>query len=126
MLSKEQILAADDMKSVVVTVKEWGGEVRVRSMSAGDRDAFEMETFKNREAGVMVNMRARLVAFTLVDESGALLFTPDEIEALGKKSAAAMQRVYVAASKLNAFTDDDVAELEKNFAPGQSADSISA
>ena len=40
-LSKEAILAADDLPREKVNVPEWGGEVLVRTMSGTDRDAFE-------------------------------------------------------------------------------------
>ena len=40
-LSKEAILAADDLPREIVSVPEWGGQVCVRTMTGTDRDAFE-------------------------------------------------------------------------------------
>ncbi len=40
-LTKEAILAADDLPRETVLMPEWGGDVYVRTMSGTDRDAFE-------------------------------------------------------------------------------------
>ena len=40
-LNKAAILAAEDLKTETVAVPEWGGEVRVRTLTGTERDAFE-------------------------------------------------------------------------------------
>ena len=40
-LSKEQILQADDLKTETVEVPEWGGDVLLRELRGRERDAFE-------------------------------------------------------------------------------------
>ena len=45
-----------------------------------------------------------------MDESGDRIFTDKDITALGKKSAAALDKVFSAARELNGFGDD----IEKN------------
>ena len=42
------------------------------------------------------------------------MFSEKDITALGKKSAAALDRIYEASQKLNRLTDGDVDELAKN------------
>ena len=42
LLTKDQILAVADIEYRTVAVPEWGGEVRIRSMTGADRDAHEM------------------------------------------------------------------------------------
>ena len=63
-LTKEAILAADDLPRETVLVPEWGGDVYVRTMSGTDRDAFESSLIARDGAkeGRMENVRARLVA----------------------------------------------------------------
>lgn len=117
LLSKDSILAADDLPYKDVAVPEWGGAVRVRAMSGGERDAYEAMIYEIKGDNVKVNhvnARARLVALSVVDETGAMLFSVDDVEALGKKSARALDRVYAAARKLNAISPADVEELTKN------------
>lgn len=111
LLTKEQILSAQDLPTEDVSVPEWGGSVRVRGMTGSERDAWELLQLDEKKPA---DIRATLVAFTLVDEKGALLFTPAEISALGKKSAKALQRVFRVAQKLSRITEADVKELEKN------------
>ena len=45
LLNKSQILAASDRKTEDLEVKEWGGTVRISTMSASDRDKWEQDTY---------------------------------------------------------------------------------
>ncbi len=115
LLSKDQILAADDRPTKDVSVPEWGGIVRVRTMSASERDQWEGDTYSDGKVNT-TNFRARFVALCVVDESGNAMFSARDVEALGAKSAAALQRVFNAAQKLNAISQKDIADLEKKSA----------
>jgi len=112
-LTKDQILAADDMGLLEVQVPEWGGSVFVRVMSVGERDSYENEWMVNKNKGVS-NFRSKFLQRVLCDEKGELLFKADEIELLAKKSARAITRAWDAAMKHNALTDNDVEEMAKN------------
>ena len=117
MLSRDQILGADDLKTSEVSVPEWGGVVRVKMMTAGERDEWEALVYLDKKGGQEQSpkdIRAKLVVFTCVDEQGARLFTVDDIPALTKKSAVAMNRLWAAASKMNRVMAADVTDLEKN------------
>jgi hypothetical protein len=113
LLTKEAILLADDLPHKDVRVKEWGGTVRVRTMTASERDKWEAETYGGDKMNT-ADFRARFVALCLVDEKGNRMFSDKEVAALGQKSASAMQRLLTVAQELNAITDGDVEELEKN------------
>jgi hypothetical protein len=129
-LTKEQILGADDRRTADVEVPEWGGTVRVRALSGAERDSYEVALAGIRPDGTsrpnLVNVRARLVALSVVDEDGKRLFTDADAKALGDKSAAAMQRVFETAQRLSALTDDDVEELVEGFVTAPSEASTSA
>lgn len=112
-LSKEQILSADDLGLLKVPVPEWGGDVYVRVMAVGERDAYEREWIGKRETGVE-NFRAKFLQRVLCDEKGALLFTPDETDKLSTKSARVMGALWEKAMKHNALMESDVQELAKN------------
>lgn len=113
MLTRELILQAADLAAETVSVPEWGGEVRVRVMTGFERDTWEMELLTAREKN-LARVRATLCALTVVDEQGARLFTHADIEALGGKSAAALDRVFEAAKRLNRIGAADVEDLRKN------------
>jgi hypothetical protein len=110
-LSKEAILAADDLPRESVSVPEWGGDVLVRTMSGTDRDAFEASLLE--KDGRMENVRARLVALTLCDAQGDRLFDDGEIAALGRKSARALDRVFSVAQRLNGIGVEQVDAAKK-------------
>ena len=112
-LTKDQIIAADDMGLLEVEVPEWGGSVFIRVMSVGERDSYENEWIANKNKGVQ-NFRSKFLQRVLCDEKGELLFSNDETELIAKKSARATTRVWEAAMKHNALTDGDVEELAKN------------
>lgn len=121
MLSRDQILKHKDLKTEVVNVPEWGGDVIVSTMTGHARDAWEFEVVAARKKAerdnkpfVMSNLRASLVARVLVDEDGQRIFSDADIEALGKKSGSALDRIYEVATKLNHLTKSDQEELTKN------------
>lgn len=112
-LTKEQILSADDTGLLPLHVPEWGGTVFVRVMTVGERDSYENDWMVNKTKGVD-NFRSKFLQRVLCDDKGELLFKPEEIGQLAKKSARVTIRVWEAAMKHNALTDDDVEELAKN------------
>jgi hypothetical protein len=112
-LSKEQILAADDMGLLEVEVPEWGGSVFVRVMTVGERDSYENEWMINKSKGVD-NFRSKFLQRVLCDEKGELMFTPSEVDWIAKKSARAITRLWEAAMKHNALASEDVEDLAKN------------
>ena len=109
-LTKEQILAADDLPKEEVQVPEWGGSVYVRTLGGFERDLLEAEYSAHKHK----NLRAKLAALTICDEQGNSLFSITEVEQLGRKSAKALDRIFTVASRLNGLSAQDVEDLEKN------------
>ncbi len=135
LLTKAQILAADDLLREVVEVPEWGGEVMVRGLDGAARDQYEAEFLLIGEiqAGErptyeldLLNARARLVALSVVDENDQRMFSDEDVVALGKKSAQALDRVYEVAQRLSGLSKKDEEELRKNSQRGRRGGSSSA
>lgn len=117
LLTKEQIIASDDLKHEDVDVPEWGGTVRVVAMSGDARDAFEDTLVKRVGDKVeqdLSNYRAKVCAACMIDKDGNRLFSAKEVQALGKKSSAALERVFDAADRLNGLTRGSVEATAKN------------
>lgn len=113
-LSREQILSNKAKRVEKIAVPEWGGDVFIREISAAERDAFELEMAKGKGSTVKPNFRGSLAALVLCDESGTRLFSNTDASQLGQMPSSGVDRVFAAASKLNAFSKEDVDELEKN------------
>lgn len=114
LLKKEDILSKDDSTFKDVNVPEWGGTVRIATMSGFARDRFEASVLGKNGGVNHVNIRAKLVASCLVDEKGVLLFNEKDIVALGKKSAKALDMIFAKAQSLNGIGDTEIDELAKN------------
>lgn len=117
LLNKDQIFSSDDIKFQDVDVPEWGGSVRISVMSAKARDAYEASTIKvvgKKIEPDLVNARAKLVAACAINEDGKLMFTPAEIEKLGAKSSAAIERLADVASRLNGLSNEAIEDTVKN------------
>lgn len=121
-LSKDAILSAQDIPQESVFVPEWNGNVLVRGMSGLERDALEasMMEEKKQKGGKttremnLANFRGKLLVRSIVDPEGKRLFGDSEAEALGRKSAAALERVVSVAMRLSGLRDEDVEELVGN------------
>ena len=48
-LIASQIIEASDLAALKVTVNEWGGDVYIRLMTVGERDAHELEWLNHKE-----------------------------------------------------------------------------
>lgn len=114
MLTKDDIFNADDKIIKVVEVPEWGGQVTIAMMSGFARDRFEASLIGPNGGTNMVNIRAKLVAASVVDENNELMFSDQDVIKLGKKSSAALDRIFRAAQDLNKISDSDVDDLAKN------------
>jgi len=116
--TKATIFAMQDLPTVEMEVPEWGCWVRVRTLTAGERDNFEAELTAVNGRNTRVNarnLRAKLVAATVVDEEGRPLFGLADVEALGQKSAKALDRIFTKAAELAGMKESDVQELAQNF-----------
>ncbi len=127
-LSKTEILGAKDAQCEDVAVPEWGGVVRVKSLSGREKDVFEASlTITQRKGDKLVqtpnmaNVRAKLVAASVVDENNVPVFTSEDIAELGNKSAAALDRIVDVAKRLSRFSAADLKELEAGLKNDQPA-----
>lgn len=143
-LSREQILKAKDLSYQEVEVPEWGGRVRVRELTGGERQEFDAtiasirqdlsvggrKDGQQRQMKVEVHadrVRVKLCALTMVDEKGERLFqNEDQVRDLAKKSARALERVYEVSARLSGLSEEAVEEAGKGSGDSPAADSSSA
>lgn len=110
-LTREQIDSATDAKIIKVNVPELGGDVCIRLMNVGDRDSYELKLLEG-DGKAIPDFRSELLARTLCDEKGALLYPGDEgVAALKKRSSDVMHRLWQAALKHNALTEEEIKKI---------------
>jgi len=132
-LTKDQILAAEDLKSELVDFSEWwGGEAWVRGLTGQQRDDYEASCMRASGSGRGVrltpdfsNSNARLAVKCLVDADGKRIFADADAKALGEKSAGAISKCVAVVRRLSGMDEEAAEILRKNSLTGQSDDSTS-
>lgn len=116
-LTREQILQAPDIRTEILHIEEWGGDVWVKSMSGTERDRFEASILdmKTKQTVKLENIRAKLCSCTLCDEEGNLLFTEKDVELLGKKNANALSKVFMLAKALSGIGEEEMTDLTSSM-----------
>ena len=128
-LSRDDILDAKDIKIEKVEAPEWGGHTFVKGMTGKGRGRFDTAVVAERGIDKelnMENMRAILLSQTLCNEDGVLLFSAKDIDKLGDKSSAPLQRAFEVAQRLSGIGKDAikeaVEELEESPLEGSASD----
>lgn len=133
-LGRDAILKASALKTEEVRVPEWmdpdsGADVvLVRELRGRERDEWEASLAVQRGKQMVpdvANMRAKLVALSIVGDDGEPVFTRQDVNALGELSAAALDRVFEAAAKLSGLNPDSLEEMTGNSAAAPGGDSSS-
>jgi hypothetical protein len=127
-LTRGEILAVDDIHYEDVPVPEWGGVVRVKTLSSEARDSLESQMVEFTPEGKpkkihLSKTRAIIGSLSMCDEDGNLLFTEKDVKYLGLKSSSALERVVKVAQKLSKMEDTAVEKMAddlKNDPPGDS------
>lgn len=124
---RDKILAADDIPSEKVTIKEWGVDVLVRGMSAGDRITL-MQNAYDQSTG-QVNMAAvypDVVVSCLIDpDTNEPVFTDSDKALLMSKSSAAIEQIASVGLRLSGIGQDvqDAAGKDSSSIPSDDSSS---
>jgi hypothetical protein len=124
-LNRDQILQKQDHPTEVVSVPEWGGDVIVRGMTAGQRIALSEKTAafrgvdmeKNEDpelARKMLEVQAEIVCCAAVAEDGSYLFGPDDVAWLKDKNLSVIKRLATTSLRLSGMDADSADEAVKN------------
>jgi hypothetical protein len=129
-LTASEILEQPTLIIEELVVPEWKGKkIRLKQLSAKERDDFETSLVKvgknGRQEMNNANFRARLVQLAAVKKDGSPLFTRHDIRTLGNLPAAGLQRVFNKINDMSAFSEDDLKELTEDFDEALDDDSSS-
>lgn len=127
LLSKDEIFGMDDIPMEEVVVPEWKNrKVLICGLTAAGKNAYQASLVEIKGTSRKVRMEnatAKLLVRTIVNRQRQPIFTETDIERLGSKSAAALERLATVANRLSGMDEKENAELIKNSEAAQSVDS---
>jgi hypothetical protein len=111
-LSRDEILAANDLPTEEVPTPEWfvNGAVLVRALSAAEWIEVGRQTMhRDGAAGddAMLDLMVKIPAMCIVDEHGQRLFTDADLDALGKKNPLPLKRIMDVVQRLSDLDQGD-------------------
>ena len=115
-LSRIEILEANDLQREKIEVPDWGGSVYIQTINGFERDAFESRCIAARKNGSLDTklLKAQLVILSLFDEDGKRIFNENDINDLNRKSSKVIDDLFTVAQRISGLSDDDVDELQGN------------
>lgn len=108
-LNKSAILSADDFQYDTVPCPEWGGDVRVRGLTAADQAYI---TKLNKEEKIDELTLAVFIR-GVVDENGDRIFDNKDRDELRKRSFAVIERCAQKIAELTGRSDPDAIEAAR-------------
>lgn len=114
---RARILGRKSTAPYHIAVPEWGEDVWLRRLSVRERLEFERENSTldviDRKAEPVLYNRwlVRYVLATVCDESGRLLFSREDEEGLMTSASTAIERLCLAAMRINQLSAAEVAKL---------------
>lgn len=126
----DQVFDAEDVKYDDVPVPEWGGKIRLRSLSGKERDKFEdscvkkkMKKGREETHSVTKEVKSKLVVMSAIHKNGKQFFVQGQEARLNEKNAAVLDRLWEACCKLSGFSDEQLEELMGNSESAPKEDS---
>lgn len=120
LLTFDEIVAANDIQYDYVEVPEWGGRLRVKSLTGEERSkvfaairAHGKQIHDDDEAASI--FYARVIAASAVDEDDKLVIGQKNALALTKKNAAALTRVFKVCARLSGLGDDEIEKAKEDL-----------
>jgi hypothetical protein len=113
MLSKDEIVAAIAARKAeveTVHVPEWGGDIYLRRMTAGDMEA----------AGLLggdqpADMPLRVLALCIADETGSPLFGVEELRDIEQADAVLVLRLFAKCAAMNGMMTSELEGMVGDF-----------
>ena len=115
---RDQIIAADDLKSELVPIPEWDVTILVKSMNGAER-AQMLKAITSKDGSVDVGKAVSdVLIFTAHDpDTGERIFTIEDRDLLNQKSGAAIQRAAEAGMRLSGLMPESIDEAGKDSSP---------
>ena len=128
LLNRNQILEAKDIKTKVIPVPEWGGDIMIKQLSAKEYNditmnmvnirkmaAKQLSKKKNSDENLedainelaIKNQKILLIIKSIVDENMKPLFTEADLELLYQKNTNVIDKIIAEIEEFNAVSTED-------------------
>lgn len=107
---REKLKTAGVKKPLLVEVPGLDGGIYIRTLTVGERDAYE-NLWLTRGQGGVKDFRSQLLCRVLCDESGARIYSDADVAEVASLDGAILARVFDIAAAHNKLTEKDVREL---------------
>jgi hypothetical protein len=107
-LNREQLIAQAKPKVINVAVPEWGGDVFLRDITAGQRDQYDGFQIDQQGSAKYANFRARLLVLSLCDSEGVRLFGDGDVGVVSALPAQTIDRLWEQAAVLCGLKAEEV------------------
>ena len=107
---RDQFFAQAESRRTVESVETPAGKVFVHSLTAGEKDRFDIAHAKAKGE----HFRARLLVATARDEEGDPVFGEGDVEMLSECPVSLLEPIVEVALRVNRMTDKDAESVEKN------------
>ncbi len=120
---RDQIIAANDIKTELVEIPEWNVTILVKSMTGAERGQMLKGVTANGQIDISKTISDVLI-FTAHDpETEERIFTLADRDLLNEKSGSAIQRAAEVGMRLSGLMPESIDEAGKDFSPMASIDS---
>ena len=116
LLTKELILACQDLETCIEDVPEWGGSVILQALSGTSREVIEARVHKAQKGDVEAwkGTKALTLSMGIVNEDRSPMFSSADVAALGKKHSGVIDHLFNRILSLSKMTKADQEALAKN------------
>lgn len=131
LLNRNQILEAKDIKTKIISVPEWGGDIMIKQLSAKEYNDITMNMVNIRKMAAkqlskrnsdenledaineiaIKNQKILLLIKSIIDENMKPLFTEADLELLYQKNTNVIDKIIAEIEELNA---NSIEETKKN------------
>ena len=107
----KKALLESPLKKEVVDLKELGVKVTLQEMTAARLEQYESMIYVINDDGKMTinssHVREKLIAFSVVDDNGNLIFSESDVEQLGNAGAGVIKKLADVAGALNNISNQE-------------------
>lgn len=110
MLTRDQILAAQDVQTSEVEVPGWGGICLLQEIPISEQGLHH-----GYAQNLIKQMHVDLIVRAMVDKSGKKIFVPADAATLVKKSAEVLRELYEQCLRVNGMSPEAIDESAENL-----------